>query len=112
MQMLEQSMKTAATADDAKLAINAQRLFSGKGFDAEKATREVRRLELATVPAVDHDPDVDALPTADVDAFLERQHRNVITTAIREVRTAHTNARRPYASTGVVFTVSQQSNGD
>ena len=45
-QMLEQSMKTAASVDDAKLVMNAQRLFAVKGYDAEKATRDVRRLEL------------------------------------------------------------------
>ncbi len=39
-------MKAGAGVDDSKVVMSAQRLFSVKGFDAERATRDVRRLEL------------------------------------------------------------------
>jgi hypothetical protein len=73
-------------ADDAKLAISAQRLYSGKGFDAEKATRDIRRLELATVPTSVGAATADSYPSDDVDTFLQRQHRHAISVAIRDVR--------------------------
>ncbi|KDO23801.1 hypothetical protein SPRG_11231 [Saprolegnia parasitica CBS 223.65] len=80
-------------ADAASSSNKAQFLLAGRGFDAEKLSRELRQSELKAA----YEPRDTLVGVSDLDGFLRHHHDMIVVTAIEETMAATTRAAQQNA---------------